>query len=135
VTAAEDLAAGLLAGIGQADPDLAVTLDGPDLRAVCDQLAHLLWTPLMLERWGSHPRWCGVRAAAVLADLRALGLPPEAPRSAVPLPQDVCPEHLVAGDCPACAATRTAGPPPGWRARAGHQASEIDLFEPEGANL
>lgn len=135
MTAAEQLAAGLLAGIGEADPDLAVALDGPALLEVCARLAHLLWTPLMLQRWGSHPRWAGVPPAVVLATLRGLGLPPEAPRSAVPAPADVCPEHpadrMRAGTCDECLRGRTDGPPPGWRDRADTPLRGIDLTAAE----
>lgn len=135
MSAAELLAAGLLAGIGEADPDLAVALDTPALVETCAQLAHLLWTPLMLERWGSHPRWAGARPDQVLAVLAGLGLPPEAPRSAVPARSDVCPEHpgalMRAGCCDWCLGARTDGPPPAWRDRG--EARGIDLTVAEGA--
>ncbi len=132
-----ELAAGLLAGIGEADPDLAVALDGPDLVDTCAQLAHLLWTPLMLERWGSHPRWAGATPGDVLRVLRSLGLPPEAPRSAIPARSDVCPEHpdglMRAGVCDECLSARTDGPPPAWRDRADTSPRGIDLTAVEGA--
>jgi len=118
--AAELLAAALLTGLAEVNLPLARQLEWAPLTEACRPLGHLRWTPLMLQRWGSHPRWAGVRPDEVLVTLRGLGHPPEAPRTAVALRPDRCPEHPDADfrgrTCAQCAAERTNGPPPEFKA-------------------
>jgi hypothetical protein len=120
--AATDLLAGLVAGLCEVSGPLAATVDQGALLECCRQLAHLHWTPLMLERWASNARWRDVGPAAFLEAVQDLRFPAEAPRSAVPAPGNVCPEHgapMPGQVCDVCLSLRTPGPPAGWRDRQG----------------
>lgn len=101
---AAQLLEALVGGLTDANPELAGRLTPTVLAPDMHRLVHLGWTPLALRRWAEHAGWANAGPGAVVVRVRDLGQPPEAPRSAVPAPQTLCPRHPAepAGRCPVC---------------------------------